>query len=245
MITPLHPPDSNGERPLVLITGGVRRLGFLLSTYCLRSGFDLLLPTRCFNGSDMDEWLQLNPTASHRVHIFHCDFSHNFSPLENCFKTTPVTGLISAAALFAPDNPADISLPERLRYINTAIPLALTHLLAENSTGTWAVHISDALIRKGNSCFEGYRESKRELEGSCGELAELYRGKLRINCIAPGPVISRGPEDSLFFSRMRDLSPLKRLPEPEEVCTALGTCIQNTSLTGTVLCVDAGLRDVY
>lgn len=233
------------HRPAVLITGGVRRLGFQFSLCCLDMGYDLLLPTRQFAGSPMQEWLSAKPSMTERVTIIACDISTDLTAIEKLFETLEISGLICAAALFIPDNPADPSLEQQVRHFNTDIPVQLTHLLAHNPAGCWAVHISDALIREGSTLFESYRASKRALETAVPALAEQYRGKMRVNAIAPGPMLMRGPEDQVFFDRMQDLSPQKRLPDAQEACASLRDLIRDGQRTGEIVCVDAGLRGVY
>jgi NAD(P)-dependent dehydrogenase (short-subunit alcohol dehydrogenase family) len=164
--------------------------------------------------------------------------------------------LVNNAGAGAPSTLADAD-PDRtcaIYAVNVIGPTllasaALQHL--EESQGT-IVNVSSTLARKAVAGFSDYAASKAALEQAtrCWAL-ELAPKGIRVNAVASGPVESEflrvrmgfSEEDAeIIKSQERDMIPLKRRGEPEDVATWILNRASTEAgwVTGQVLGIDGG-----
>ena len=230
---------KNGEMKFVVVTGGARRIGLAMATRCLRMNFGVIIPHRN-NLREIESAIEVGHIDKTKIIFVECDLLKNVSPLLSIIETYPVEGLINSAAIFEEGFADDSINLARQTGLNAFVPIELISALSENPSAKWAVNISDALIDNTSARFANYRLSKRLIEDVTISLAALYKGELRINCIAPGPVIPSS-SDMDFFDRMRNLCPDKKLPTTDDVCYTLENLIRDQDITGEVVTVDCGI----
>ena len=145
----------------------------------------------------------------------------------------PPDALVNNAALFTGDAAA-------IAAVNLESPKKLTAMMAGRETGVGAVvNILDAGVLDGNrlqsTAVDGYRESKRELAAFTKTAAAMFAATLRVNGVAPGPVMA--PTD-VHVKAGETL--LDRRPTADDVAAAVSYFLGAEATTGTIIPVDAG-----
>ena len=206
----------------VLVTGGTTRLGLAIATRLRACGHRVL-------------------TTSHRAEAgadVVADFAAPGGAVRAYAKALDILGgrppdaLVNNAALFS--GPADV-----LRAVNVEAPRKLTVLMGSREAGIGCVvNVIDsrALGPRGADAAGpfGYAETKAALLDQTRELAAAFVATLRVNAVAPGPVIA--PEG---VRERAGETPLGR-PTPADVADAVAFLISARSVSGAVLPVDGG-----
>lgn len=151
---------------------------------------------------------------------------------------TPPDALVNNAALFTDDAAA-------IAAVNLEAPKKLTMLMAGREAGVGAVvNILDAGAgdsRGPSDSSQAYFASKRSLLDFTRSAAAIFAATLRVNGVAPGPVLA---PTGVHVKAGETL--LDRRPTAEDVAAAVSYLLDAESVTGAVIPVDAGqhlLRD--
>jgi NAD(P)-dependent dehydrogenase (short-subunit alcohol dehydrogenase family) len=206
-----------GERT-VLVTGGTKRIGKAISDALRADGWRVI-------------------TSSHREDSVADIVADLAEPLgaaklySACLRLlggNPPDALVNNAALFIGDDAT-------LEAVNFEAPRKLTTLMAGRETGRGAVvNILDCRVLGGMEPRDAYERSKRELRDNTTKSAALFADTIRVNAVAPGPVIA--PEG---VSEKAGEMPLGR-PLPEDVARAVVFLLEATATTGCIIPVDGG-----
>jgi 2-hydroxycyclohexanecarboxyl-CoA dehydrogenase len=137
----------------------------------------------------------------------------------------------------------------RVIDINLRGPMRLSQLLlpAMTAAGGAIVNIASDAGRVGQAGHTVYAAAKGGLIAFTKSLArEVARYRIRVNCIAPGPIntpLLRAAMKPSMVDAMLKIVPLKRLGEPGELADAVLFLATDTAsyVTGQVLSVDGGL----
>jgi len=105
------------------------------------------------------------------------------------------------------------------------------------------VNITDAKTRRPRKGFTSYMVSKAGLEMLSSQLALELAPKFRVNAIAPGWIMTAESVDE-NEAALKELVPLKRQGNSNELCQALDYLLKNNYVTGEILRVDGGLAIV-
>ena len=203
----------------VLVTGGARRLGKAIA-YALRErGWNVLIASRTASlAFDLSV-----PEAPERLFA-----AAQAAAPELC-------AIVNNAALFSQDGEMPPDELARLRAINVDAPRALTALLASHGDGA-VVNVLDCRALAAPSAADTpYLQSKRDLLAATFEDARRFAGRVRVNAVAPGPVLP--PENC---HERGGATPLGRHPTPQEVADAVAYLLSAESTTGAVVPVDGG-----
>ena len=206
----------------VLVTGGARRLGKSIVETLRARGWNVIAASR---------------TAPEDA--FAVDLAELGAPSRLFTAAKAVApdlcAIVNNAAVFSQKRelpPCELS---RLRTLNVDAPRVLTSLLAASGGGA-VVNIIDCRalgpIRAGDS---PYLKSKRDLLAATLEDARCHAGRVRVNAVAPGPVL---PPESCH--ERAGATPLGRRPTPQEVADAVAYLLSAESTTGAVIPVDGG-----
>jgi 3-oxoacyl-[acyl-carrier protein] reductase len=149
------------------------------------------------------------------------------------------------------------------RFIDHADLEALTaavwdEILGVNLKGTWfccraalpmllerqgsIVNITSVAGLQGNGSSIAYAASKAAVNCLTKSLARAFGPKVRVNAVAPGPVLTRWLADHQdHVQQAIQITPMHRAAQPEDIADAVAFLAQGTSLvTGQVLVVDGG-----
>ena len=155
--------------------------------------------------------------------------------------------LVNNASSFFPTPVGDISQPDWDDLIGTNLkaPLFLSQAAAPHlrKTGGCIVNITDIHADRPLKNFVVYSIAKAGLAGLTRSLARELGPDIRVNGVAPGPIL--WPEDDSFdeVSRQRIISHtlLKRAGEPDDLARAVYFLIAEAPyVTGQIIAVDGG-----
>jgi len=204
----------------VLVTGGTVRLGKAIAVRLRADGWRVL-------------------TSSHRADAgadIVADLSEPMGPAKlyaaalQLLGGNPPDALVNNAALFTGDDAA-------IRAVDLDAPKKLTMMMAGREEGVGAVvNILDAAVDKtGSAAGEAYRDSKRELRAFTLSGAMMFAASLRVNAVAPGPVLA-----PTGVHEKAGETVLANSPMPEDVAAAVAYLLSAESTTGVIIPVDAG-----
>ena len=206
-----------GERT-VLVTGGTKRIGKAISDALRADGWRVITSShREDSGADIVADLA-SPLGAAKL----------YSACLRLLGGNPPDALVNNAALFVGDDAT-------LEHVNFEAPRKLTTLMAGRETGRGAVvNILDCRVLGGMEPRDAYERSKRELLENTTKSAALFADTIRVNAVAPGPVIA--PEG---VSEKAGEMPLGR-PLPEDVARAVVFLLEANATTGCIIPVDGG-----
>ena len=145
----------------------------------------------------------------------------------------PPDALVNNAALFTGDAAA-------IAAVNLEAPKKLTMLMAGRETGVGSiVNILDTKVldayRRLPTPTDAYLVSKREFAAYTRASAATFAATLRVNGVAPGPVMAPVEVHEKAGETLLD-----RRPTPSDVAAAVSYLLEAESVTGAVIPVDAG-----
>lgn len=237
------------DRPLTLITGGLRRLGAVIAARFAAAGHDLALVSHVDMEAEGELAAALSAGKGNWA-PFLCDLS---IPENAATLIAQVTGhfgrspdnLVNNAAIFGQDDRHGMS-PQTLAEhfaLNNFAPVLLARELADAAgpeKPVSVVHILDQRIRNPHGDQLSYTLSKQALASSVRTLAAAFAPYVRVNGVAPGLVIETGDYDAAQLGRLSAMMPLSRLPRPENVAEAVLYLTGAADVTGQILYVDGG-----
>ena len=202
-----------------LVTGGTTRLGKAISDGLRTRGWRVLTTShRADAGADVVADFA-DPTGSVRA----------YAAALRLLGGQPPDALVNNAALFTGD-------PAQLETVNLVAPKKLTALMAGRETGRGAVvNILDTRVLNGSQdATDAYAATKAALLDETRKAAALFADTLRVNAVAPGPVL---PPTNVHEKAGETL--LGR-PTADDVAAAVAFLLEANATTGAVLPVDGG-----
>lgn len=208
----------------VLVTGGVRRLGKSIADALRADGWNVLVSShRDVDGADIRADLSL-PEGPARLYA------------EALAVAPDLCAIVNNAALFRGDDAT-------MEALNLIAPRKLTMLLAgrEGAGLCSIVNILDSKVLGPASDHDTpYERTKRGLLADTRRFAAMFAQSLRVNAVAPGPIL---PPDGIHEPSGEML--LDARPTPQDVADAVSYLLSAKSVTGTVIPVDSGQHLVY
>lgn len=215
----------------VLVTGGARRIGLAICEALSARGWRVLAHSR-----DSDNPLRadfLRPDGADRL------FAAAVAQAPDLCAVVNNAAVFSTAAELPPREAAT------MRAVNVEAPVRLAELLAarlaaRQATGA-AVNLLDTRVVGGATCRQKrlgpYAASKLELARATVAQARSLAPTLRVNGVAPGPVLP--PADAANSEKGGPIL-LPRRPTPADVAAAVAFLLEIESVTGQILAVDSG-----
>ena len=204
----------------VVVTGGTIRLGLAISARLREDGWEVVTTShRSDAGADIVADLS-EPLGAARLFASACAK----------LGGRPPDALVNNAALFSGDEGT-------MRMVNLESPRKLTMLMAGREEGVGCVvNILDCrVLGDGADSKRGaYADGKRELLEWTRKSAAMFSSSLRVNAVAPGPVM---PPEGVH--ELAGETPLGR-PTPEDVAAAVAFLLDAQRTSGCVVPVDGG-----
>jgi len=236
---------------VVLITGGARRVGAAISRLLHAAGASLMLHYRASAGEARLLQAELNGVRAGSVALIQADLL-DVGKLASLVDQTLATfgrldGLVNNASSFFPTPVGEITPAawEDLIGTNLRAPLFLSQAAAPALKRTQGaiVNITDIHAERPLKGYVVYTAAKAGLAGLTRSLARELAPDVRVNAVAPGPIL--WPEDGQFdeLSRQRIVShtPLKREGSPDDIARAVRFLLADAPyVTGETIAVDGG-----
>lgn len=228
----------------VLVTGGARRIGRVICRTLAAAGWRVLVHARMANDPDA---AALAEELGGRA--FYEDLSAPLGParLFNavCAAEPGITALVNNAAVFSTAATLPADEEAYMMSVNSTAPEKLMTMLAlrlmtndENGvslprTGS-VVNILDTRILSA-APDTPYARSKAALLDSQRRAALRFASSVRVNAVAPGPVLA----PAAVHEKAGELL-LDRRPSAEDVAEAVAYLLSAHAVTGAVIPVDSG-----
>ena len=207
----------------VLITGGTVRLGRAIAARLRAEGWRVITSShRPDAGADIVADLA-EPRSAAKL----------YAATLQMLGGMPPDALVNNAALFTGDAAA-------IAAVNLEAPKKLTMMMAGRETGVGTVvNILDTkaldVYRRLSTPIDAYLASKRELAAFTRSAAATFAATLRVNGVAPGPVLAPTEVHVKAGETLLD-----RRPTADDVAAAVSYLLSAEATTGTVIPVDAG-----
>ena len=219
-----------GKRALV--TGGAVRIGKAIVQALQAEGVEVVVHYR--NSADAAQ--ALSPFT------VRADLENMDEVSSLIQQAGPLDILINNASLFTKDR-LNNSTPERVLRefsVNLFVPLELTRCFAAQAEAGAVVNLLDRRIRANDPSCLPYSISKKGLEELTRLSALELAPKIRVNGVAPGPILPPPGSTGENFRELAGNIPLDRLPAPEEIAEAVLFLLKADACTGQVVYVDGG-----
>ena len=243
--------DSGMHGKSVLITGGAKRVGAAICRRLHAAGANLMLHYRSSAGEARLLQAELNRVRQDSVALIQADLL-DLAKLPAIVEQTLATfghldALVNNASSFFSTPVGQISPSDWDDLIGTNLraPLFLAQAaaVALRKTQGSIVNITDIHAERPLKNFVVYSIAKAGLVGLTRSLARELAPEVRVNAVAPGPIL--WPDDESFdeLSRQRIIShtPLRREGTPEDIAGAVHYLIADAGyVTGETINVDGG-----
>lgn len=241
------------EGKVVLVTGGARRVGAAIARRLHRSGASLMLHYRSSVADARRLQGELNEIRPGSVSLLQGDLldTGKLPHLINHTVTTfgRLDALVNNASTFQASPVGEITeeLWHNLVGTNVKAPLFLSQAAAPHLRRVQGaiVNITDIHAELPLKNFVVYTLAKAALAGLTASLARELAPEVRVNAVAPGPIL--WPDGNAFdeLARQRIIShtPLKRVGSPDDIAGAVHYLLTDAPyVTGHTLNVDGGRR---
>ena len=220
------------DKPLIgkkaLVTGGAQRVGRVLVRALQDAGAEVIVHYR----RSQEEAEALSPKT------LHADLRAPKAGEELIRRAAPVDILINNASVFTRDS-LPHSTPPRIQQefaVNLFAPMELIRQFALQGRPGTIINLLDRRITTHDTSCAPYLLTKKGLAELTRLAALQYAPSIRVNAIAPGPVL---PPSSGSTEPAGTL-PLQKNPTPEELAQAMLFLLQAPSITGQIIYVDSG-----
>lgn len=246
--------DAESTTKVALVTGGARRLGFEFAKALARAGYAVAISYRTSETEARAALDFLRREEGARAEAFRADLAADGAPLklfEEIFSSSlfsssspRLDALVHAASPWIPKPFASVTVsdweavfragPRAAFFLAQAAAPALrtaqgSILLVSDvaATQAWPSHIPHAV-------------AKAAINALVNNLAVALGPEVRVNAIAPGIVLPPDDMPEETVSKLVARTPLKRRVAIQDVVGMAVTILENRSMTGQVVSVDAG-----
>lgn len=233
-------------RPRALVTGGAVRVGRAISTALARAGYDVLVHYHSSEAAAEDAVSELRASGARAV-AARADLADPpqiavpFDAVEAAFGGLDL--LVNNAAIFPRHEPLEAS-PEdwdRVFALNARAAFLCCQEAAKRMESGAIVNILDTGASQAWPAYVPYVASKAALASVTRGLAAALAPRIRVNGVAPGPVLlpegADGEAERLAAARRTAVG---RVGRPQDVAEAVLYLAGAGYVTGEILRVDGG-----
>jgi pteridine reductase len=231
-----------------LITGGAKRIGAAIAQTLAAEGINLILHYRSSQAeveklaADLSQYpISVDLVAADLLDRDSVD--QMIATVKN--KVDKIDILINNASMFHDEKLFELTAQNLWDNIQVHAlhPFVLTQaFFSKESTGGNVINFLDTRIYGYDFAHVPYHLSKKMLHSFTKMLAFELAPNVRVNAIAPGPVL---PAENADLDRVEAViakTPLKRFGTPENITQTVLFYLKNDFITGQVICVDGGFH---
>lgn len=257
-----HPTDLSSSNPdpdsafigvdatkVALVTGAGRRIGRAIALHLAEQNWRVVVHHHCSHQAAeevVEEILALGGDAiAIAADLADATATHQLIPrVVDAIGCAP-SCLINNASLFINDDIVhlDAAVWDLQLNVNLRAPVLLASAFATNLPQMGAGHIIniiDQRVLKPAPEFFSYSVSKSGLSWVTTTMAQALAPKIRVNAIAPGPVLKSIHQTPEEFAAEQNSTLLKRGTTPDEIASAVQFLLETPSITGQIICLDGG-----
>jgi NAD(P)-dependent dehydrogenase (short-subunit alcohol dehydrogenase family) len=242
---------TDGKDPgTALVTGAGRRLGRALALDLARAGWRIGVHCRASEAEASDLVAEIERTGgSATALVADLAQTESLAPLVAACaaRLGPPTLLVNNAALFEWDSIATLDAASWDAHldVNLRAPVFLAQAFAEilpQGRNGHIINLLDQKVFRLNPDFFSYTISKSGLLAVTTMLAQAFAPRIRVNAIAPGPVLPSAAQSADAFEAECRTTLLGHCVEVEEILGALRFLLASPSITGETIVLDSGQR---
>jgi NAD(P)-dependent dehydrogenase (short-subunit alcohol dehydrogenase family) len=232
----------------VLVTGAGRRLGRVIALDFANRGWRVGVHYHTSSAEALELVAEIEGKGG-KAAAFPADLAQfdAIAPLiEACAEAlAPPTCLINNAARFEWDTLAvlDSETWQAQLDVNLRAPICLTkafaRILPESAAGN-VINLTDQKVLRLDPEYFSYTIAKAALWTATQTMAQALAPRIRVNAIAPGPVLKSRGQSQAEFERECRATLLHRKVSAEDVTAAIWFLVDTPSITGQMITLDAG-----
>lgn len=231
-----------------LVTGASRRIGRAIALTLAEAGFGVCL----HHNASAEEGTRLAKeieAAGGRAAVIDGDLSRESVTTGLIARAVEAIGpldlLVNNASVFERDEADTVTREswDRHMEVNLRAPFVLIQGFAASldpGIEGNVVNILDQRVENLTPHFVSYTLSKSALWTLTRSLALALAPRVRVNGVAPGPVLPSTRQSAAAFQRQAESTPLGRAVEPEEIAAAVLYLVGAQSVTGQMIATDSG-----
>jgi NAD(P)-dependent dehydrogenase (short-subunit alcohol dehydrogenase family) len=238
----------SNEIKTVLITGAAYRIGRVIALSFARRGWQVAIHYR--SSQDAAETLAAEirgvggKALTLRADLAEADQVGSLLP--RCAEQigAPLC-LVNNASVFLKDDVSTFDNQSWQAHMHTNLraPVLLAQSFARHlppGVEGNIVNIIDQRVLKPSPEFFSYAISKAGLWWATRTMAQALAPSIRVNAVAPGPVLPSIHQTAEDFRAEERSTLLKRGATPEQIASAVHFLLETPSITGQMICVDGG-----
>jgi NAD(P)-dependent dehydrogenase (short-subunit alcohol dehydrogenase family) len=239
---------SGAGRGTVLITGAAQRIGRAIALAFAHCGWAIAVHYRSSHdaASQLVEELQAIgvPAAALKANL--ADAVQTEALIPQCVSALgELSCLVNNASLFEKDDIFSLSAGSWQAHLdaNLRAPVLLSQSFARQLRAGGSgliVNIADQRVLKPSPAFFSYSVSKAGLWWVTQTMAQALAPRIRVNAVAPGPVLPSIHQSQQDFEEEMKATLLGKAAGPAEIAAAVLFLAESPSITGQMICVDAG-----
>lgn len=244
---------NQAQSATVLVTGAGRRLGRAIALDFARRGWRVGVHYQASKAEALDLVAEIKHLGR-RAAAFPADLARldDLTPLmEACAKALGGPScLINNAACFEWDSAATLDARSWQMHldVNLRAPVflaqAFARLLPEGAQGH-VINLIDQKVLRPDPEFFSYTVAKSALWTATQVLAQSLAPRIRVNAIAPGPVLPSHKQSEADFAEECRSTLLQRGVGVDEVTSAIRFLLDAPSVTGQMIALDSGQHLVW
>lgn len=243
-----EPSLSDGAPKNALITGAARRIGRAIAIRLAASGYAVAIHA---HGSVADAEALVKEIANSggRAVLVTGDLADAAALPELVTQAAarlgPLTLLVNNASTYEDDaiGSLDSAQWDRQFALNLRAPVFLAEAFAAQAPSDYdccIINITDQRVFKPTPRQFSYTLTKGALGLATLTLAQALAPAIRVNAVAPGPVLPSPRQDEAAFARQVAALPLAHGPAPEDIAEAVFYLATATRVSGVTIAVDGG-----
>ena len=232
---------------MALITGAARRVGRQIAISLARRGCNIALHYRSAEQEAHHLRKKIRELGV-RCEVFQADLEEE----DECLRLVEEVSshmsvpsvLVNNASRFYPSRPETASFKSLSGAIsiNSWAPFVLTREVFRRAGEASVVNLLDARWMEIDLSHFEYDLSKKLLAHITTVMAYAFAPGVRVNAVAPGPVLPPEGKDEGYLERLSMTLPLKKRGYPDDVARAVVFLIESDYITGQTIYVDGGLH---
>ena len=230
------------RRPTALVTGAAIRVGRAIALELDAAGYRIAIHYHGSERAARDLHKRLKGSTLHRASLEHPG-EIGLLAAEVAGKHGKIDVLVNSAAIFFPTPLGKTTMDQwdSLHHLNLRAPYFLTQAVVPNMPkGGVVINIADVAGMVPWPSYIPYAATKAGVIAMTHGLARALAPGIRVNAVAPGPVMLPEAYDVKARKRSIEKTLLGRVGKAEDVARAVRFLVENDYLTGVVLPVDGG-----
>jgi pteridine reductase len=240
----------NLDGKIALVTGGAQRVGQAIALALARAGASVAI-TYHASADQARATVAAIEQSGVRAAAYACD-QRDVASIEQLFLDLRrdfdhIDLVVNSAAIMERKSALEVTLDDWERVMNTNlrgpffIAQAAARWMIETHTAGVIVNIADTAALKPWPGYITHTISKTGLVAMTETLALALAPQIRVNAIAPGPIIKPPDWTDEQWQRTAEATvPLKRAGSLDDVTDAVLLCARSDFMTGHTLVIDGG-----